>query len=130
MDTNRPVRILIAGHDSGLRTQLVNLVLRCQSAQVVGEVCSAAQTLDLAQRLRPDMVLLDMAISGSNGLTVTRQLKSQRPTIQVVLLTSLNAREYLGVARGSGVDQCLNRQEIEKRLPPLIATLAAHSNGS
>lgn len=132
MLTNQRIRILIVGHDGSFRSKLRQLVETNQSAQVIGQVSSGEQTLASALSERPDLVLMDMAVSGSNGLVVTRQLKSQRPTIPVILFTCLDAREYLGVARFSGVDRCLNKQKVEQELPLLIEAMAGkqHNNAS
>jgi len=117
------IRVLIAGHDCDFRSKLGKLIASSEKAQVVGEVSSGAQALAMVTSLRPDLVLMDMAVSGANGLMVTRHLKSLRPTIPVVLLTGLDAREYLAVARSSGVDSCLTRREVEHKLLPLIEKL-------
>ncbi len=127
MISSQPIRILIAGHKSSFQSRLRRLVESSEKAQIIGQVSSAEQILSIALNQRPDLVLMDMAVSDSNGLVVTRQLKSQRPTIPVVLLTCLDAREYLGVARYSGVDRCLNKYKIDQELIPLIESMMAEN---
>ena len=56
------------------------------------------------------------------------QIKSVQPTIPVILLTGLDAREYLAVARSSGVDRCLTRRDVEKQLLLVMADLAPRLN--
>jgi DNA-binding NarL/FixJ family response regulator len=120
-----PIRVLIAGQDNMFRADLCRLVGRSSRIQVIAQADSAEETVALTLAHHPDLVLMDMAIHGSNGLATTRTLKEQRPTIPVILLTILNEQEYLGVARYSGVDRCLNRRDIDQKLLPLIESLTA-----
>jgi DNA-binding NarL/FixJ family response regulator len=120
-----PVRVLIAGQDSLLRAELCRLMGHNSRIQVVSQADSAGEAVAQVLAHHPDLVLMDMAIQGSNGLATTRAIKEQRPTIPVVLLTILSEQEYLSVARQSGVDRCLNRCDIEQKLLPLIESLLA-----
>lgn len=128
MTERPPVRIIVAAFDTSFRSQVCRIVTASGRAQIIGAVESAAQALDLALSQHPDLVLTDMAIGGANGLMLTRQIKSVQPTIPVILLTGLDASEYLAVARSSGVDRCLTRGDVEKKLLPLIADLAPRLN--
>ena len=123
MSEVEPVRVLIAGVDGAFRVKLCRLVGQNSRIHIACQADSAEEAVALAMAHHPDLVLMDMAIHGTNGLAATRELKEHRPTIPVILFTILSEQEYLSVARYSGVDRCLNKQEIEFKLLPLIDSL-------
>ena len=55
--------------------------------QIVGETGDGLQTVELVQRVKPDVLLLDLMLPSLNGLDVTRQVREQSPQTQVVILT-------------------------------------------
>jgi DNA-binding NarL/FixJ family response regulator len=120
-----PIRVLIAGQDSALRAELCQLVRDNSRIQVIAQADSADEAVAQVVAHCPDLVLMDMAIEGSNGLAATRLLKEQRPTVPVILLTILNEQECLDVARRSGVDRCLSKRVVGQKLLPLIESLLA-----
>jgi DNA-binding NarL/FixJ family response regulator len=123
MSESRPIRVLIAGQDNAFRAELCRLIGYNSRIEVIAHADSGQQAVDLALAHHPDLVLMDMIIHGSNGLAATRALKQQQPSIPVILFTILNEQEYLSVARYSGVDRCLNKREIGRKLMPLIDSL-------
>ncbi len=64
--------------------------------EVVGEVGDARETLVLAERLRPDIVLLDLNLPGGGGLPIIHALKEKAPETRILVLTM---QEDLAVVR-------------------------------
>jgi DNA-binding NarL/FixJ family response regulator len=81
------MRILVADDHSLFRDGLVSL-LEAAGFEVVGQVGEGASAVEAALRLRPDVVLLDIAMPSINGLEVLRQIRAQWPEAQVVMLTA------------------------------------------
>jgi DNA-binding NarL/FixJ family response regulator len=123
MSGSQPIRVLIAGQDNAFRAELGRLLGDNSRIEVIAHADSTQEAIALALAHHPDLVLMDMAIRGTNGLAATRALKEQRPTIPVILFTILSEQEYLSVARYSGVDRCLNKRDIERKLMPVIDSL-------
>lgn len=69
---------------------------------VVGEAEDAVVGLDIIQNTKPDVVLIDLGLSGMNGLEATQKTKKISPDIQVVILTSHEREEEVLAALGSG----------------------------
>ena len=57
-------------------------------AEVVGEAGSAAEALALAQRLRPDLVVMDVEMHGMDGITATSLLRAALPACETIILTA------------------------------------------
>jgi DNA-binding NarL/FixJ family response regulator len=71
---------------------------------VVGAVHDGSDVLGLVDRLRPDLVLLDLSMPGRSGLWLTRELKKRRPAPRVLVVTMHSDRVYIDEAFRSGAD--------------------------
>lgn len=69
--------------------------------QVVGEAVNGEDGITQAERLSPDVILMDIKMPGMNGIAATRQLKQKMPHVQVVMLT-LYGSEYVTQATEAG----------------------------
>ncbi|MBI4515120.1 MAG: response regulator transcription factor [Deltaproteobacteria bacterium] len=69
---------------------------------VIGEAADGLQALALAERLHPDVLVLDVAMSGLNGLEVTRQLAQRAPRTRVVILSMYADESYVAAAFQNG----------------------------
>jgi DNA-binding NarL/FixJ family response regulator len=81
------VRVLIAD-DHGLFRDGLRSLLEARGIEVVGEARNGREALDLALRLRPDVVLMDLAMPELSGLEATRLLSAQAPATNVVVVTA------------------------------------------
>ena len=90
-----PIRVLIADDHDVVRRGF-SLVLGTQSdLELVGEAADGQEALDQALRLRPDVVLMDVAMPRMGGLEATRRLKARLPQVCVLVVTSHEEPEYL-----------------------------------
>lgn len=81
------VRILIADDHRLFRDSLRSL-LEARGLEVVGEADDGRQALELARRLAPDVVLMDVSMPAMDGLAATRLLCSELPGIKIVVVTA------------------------------------------
>jgi DNA-binding NarL/FixJ family response regulator len=79
--------------------------------EVVGEATNGLQALDLAQNLRPALVLMDVTMPGKlNGLQATRQILQVAPATKVLMLSAYNDEVYVEEAINSGAMGYLVKQ--------------------
>ncbi len=63
--------------------------------EVVGEASDGQEAYELAGRLHPDVVLLDIAMPGVNGIDATRKIKAEWPEIGILVLTLYDDEQYI-----------------------------------
>lgn len=87
------VRVLIVDDHSSFRTT-ARRFLEGEGYEVVGEAEDAAAALAVAQKTRPELVLLDVQLPDLDGFELTERLVALDPEIQVVLTSSRDAEDY------------------------------------
>jgi two-component system response regulator HydG len=83
-----PRRILIVDDDPAVVEMLAAILRRAQGPYTVDTAATAAEALALLCWRRPDVVLLDIAMPGMNGLELLRQIRQVDPSIPVVMVTA------------------------------------------
>lgn len=89
-----PTRLLLVDDHAVVRSGLRMLLESESDMQIVGEAGSAAEALQAVERLKPDVVLLDIGLPDSSGIEVARQVKQVSPATAVVALTIHEDEEY------------------------------------
>lgn len=79
-------RVLLADDHAGLLAALQRLL--APSCEIVGQVTSGSAVLEAATRLSPQVVVLDIAMPGLNGIEACRQIKEAMPQTVVIMLTA------------------------------------------
>ena len=95
MDNMNPIRVLLADDHTILRQGLRRLLESHADITVVGEADNGRDALQSAVRLRPDVVIMDMAMPDLNGIEATRQLTGAVPGIRVLALSAYSDEEYV-----------------------------------
>ncbi|MFJ6049528.1 response regulator [Streptomyces sp. NPDC092307] len=146
-----PVRVLLADDQALLRSAFKVLVDSEPDMEVVGEASDGAEAFELARRTRPDVVLMDIRMPGTDGLAATRMISAdpELADVHVVMLTTFEVDEYVVSAlragasgflgKGAEPDELLNAIRVaaagEALLSPaatkgLIATFLAQGGGA
>jgi NarL family two-component system response regulator LiaR len=102
-----PIRIMIADDTALLRMLLAAKLAQEPDFRVVGEAENGRDAVDMALRLRPDVVLMDLDMPVLNGSQATERILAQLPYTKVILITALE--DLASVARLSGAVDSLGK---------------------
>jgi len=106
-----PVRILVADDDSSIRMLLRRLLEDHSEWQVCGEAASGSEAVGKVSQLTPDLVVLDLAMPGMNGLQAAREIGKSKPQVRMLLLTVQEISvELLDEARRCGFRGAVSKQ--------------------
>lgn len=128
------MRVLLVDDHSLFLESLENL-LTANGFQVVGTAGDGLMALEQARRLRPDLILMDVAMPRCDGLAATRLIKAEMPALRIVMLTASEHDELLFEAIKSGATGYLLKSlrapefiqqlnQIDRGEPPLSPGLA------
>ena len=96
MNAPEPViRVVLADDHALVREGTAELLERSAGIRVVGQAADGREALRLVQALRPDVLLLDLAMPGLDGLEVTRRVRATAPSTAVVALTAHDEQAYV-----------------------------------
>jgi DNA-binding NarL/FixJ family response regulator len=126
------VRVLIAD-DHGLFAEALEAILSADGRiEVAGRAHDGKQALELAMRLKPDVVLMDISMPRVDGIAATRRIKSNWPHVAVVGL-SIHGDTYLTkVMLKSGAAEVISKEKAAEELYGAIkrAVALSHSESS
>lgn len=88
MTTSQPIRVLVVDDHAMVRRGLVSYLETEDDIAVVGEASDGAEAIRLCEALRPHVVLMDLVMENTDGITATREIKAKFPDTQVIILTS------------------------------------------
>src|SRR3954466_14539121 len=89
------LRVLLVEDHAMVRSGIRSLLESSQEVDVVGEADNGREAVDLATKLQPDLVLMDVAMNDLNGIDATRQLRAADPNIQVLMLSMHGDEQYI-----------------------------------
>lgn len=118
------VRVLLADDQQIVIVGLKSVLSRMADLQIVGVSCDGSSAITQAREKIPDLVVMDMTMPRVNGVEATRQIKSQNPSIRVIMFTSCNTGADVVAAFNAGVDAyCLKNSPPDRLLTAIQSVL-------
>ena len=120
----RRIKVLIVDDHAVLRQALRLLLETHQEIEVVGEAMNGREAVEIAERTKPEVVLMDMVMPGLNGLEATRQMKKRVPNARVLILTGyVEDEQILAALRAGAAGYVVKRSDVTELL---LAIQAVH----
>jgi DNA-binding NarL/FixJ family response regulator len=120
------VRVLVADDQVLIRSGFAALIGSAEDLEVVGEAGDGAEAVRQAFALRPDVVLMDIRMPGTDGLTAARQITGspELADVRIIVLTTFEADEYVLEALRSGASGFLGKSVEPEELLEAIRVVA------
>lgn len=96
------IRIMLADDHALIRAGLRALLKSIEGVEVIAEASNGHETLEAVERRQPDVVLMDIAMPGLNGLETAARILKQHPSVRIIMLSMHANDEYLRQALGAG----------------------------
>lgn len=119
------IKVLLVDDHAVVRQGLHAVLNTAGDIVVVGEAASGEEAIQMASRVNPDLVLLDMVMPGMNGVETTIRLKAAHPNLKVLLLTSYAYNDQIQPALRAGADGYLLKTASADGVMQAIRTVAA-----
>jgi DNA-binding NarL/FixJ family response regulator len=98
------IRVLIADDHAIVRTGLAQLLGTAADLELVGQAADGAQAVTMAAELQPDVVLMDLSMPGTDGISATGQIVAANPEAHVLVLTSFSDQARILDALQAGAE--------------------------
>jgi DNA-binding NarL/FixJ family response regulator len=119
------LRILIAEDSAPFRQGLRGLLQSVDDFEIVGEARTGAETIQLANQLQPDVILMDLQMPELNGIDATRQIVYASPHIRVLMLTMFEDDESVFAALRAGAHGYVLKGTLKAELVRAIRSVAS-----
>jgi len=119
-----PIRVLVADDHPIVRSGIVGLLGTAADVEVVGEASTGLEAVELALRLEPDLVLMDLRMPGLDGDAATARILAERPGIRVLVLTTYESDESILTAIEAGASGYLLKAAPQEELLAGVRSLA------
>src|SRR5438270_7024254 len=118
------ILVLLVDDHSLVRKGFRRLLEDEPGIQVVGEACDGVQAVELARALRPDVIVMDMAMPGLNGNQATIEIRKFLPGVGVVILSMYEEANYVRNAMKAGARGYLLKNASEVDLAAAVKGVA------
>lgn len=115
-----PIKILLVDDHAVVRSGLSKFLMVNKDFRLVGEASDGAEAVQMASLHQPDIVLMDLMMPGTDGITATREIHKKYPKVKVIALTSFAEQNMVQGALQAGAIGYLQKNVTAKELGQAI----------
>ncbi len=121
---NGNIRIVLADDHPAIQEALANAIRGKMGLEVVGQVASAGEALDLIANAHPDVAVVDVSLGDAHGLDLVQNIRTQYPNVQVIVFSMYDEQVYAERAIRAGASGYLMKSEPTTSVVEAIRTVA------
>lgn len=122
----KKIRILLADDHDLVRRGLRPIIESEWGWEICGEASNGRDAVAMAEKLKPNIVVLDVAMPQLNGVDATRQIKSALPETEVLILTGQESEDLVHQILAAGARGYVLKSESGTQIVPAIKSLCEH----
>lgn len=122
--SGKPLRVLVADDQLLVRAGICELVNLLPGVHVVAQASDGLEALRLIESQHADIVLMDLAMPGMNGLEATVLAKKQFPHVKIIILSDFPSEEFVARALRSGAEGLVLKEDSVEELYSAIKSVA------
>ena len=117
------IKILLADDHDLFVEGLTGLIARVENFELAGHASDGLQAIEQAERLRPDIILMDMTMPHMNGINATRQILAKLPDIKIIMLSMHGDREFIVESLKAGAKGYILKESSSEELNQAIISV-------
>ncbi|MHC8338838.1 MULTISPECIES: response regulator [unclassified Pseudomonas] len=125
MNLPYPIRVALVDDHSLVRDGIKALLAVMAPLEVVGEAENGADAIEMVGRCQPDLLLVDISLRDMNGLELTRVLRSQYPSLKVLVLSMYDNNEYVSESVRAGASGYVLKNSPSREIIAAIEAIAS-----
>lgn len=118
-----PLRILIVDDHAVVRRGVRSLLESEKGLEIIGEATTGREAVDMARRLQPDVVVMDLSLPELNGLDATRQILKDSPRSEILVLTMHHSEELARDVLQAGARGYVLKSDADQNLIAAVRSL-------
>lgn len=119
----KKIRVLLVDDHAILREGLRALLSHYQDVEVVGEAQDGFEAIEQSQKLQPDVIIMDIAMPGLNGIEATRLILQNNPKARILVLTQYNDWRYIQPLLQAGASGYVTKRALGTDLIAALMTV-------
>lgn len=96
------IRVMVVDEHGMVRKGIIAFLKSSPDIQIIGEARDGREAVELCKQLQPDVILMDLQMPEMDGITATRLIHQQHPSIRIIALTSFPDRDKVQAALAAG----------------------------
>jgi two-component system response regulator NreC len=124
--SSNPTRILVVDDHDIIRHGIRLMIEQGLGWVVCGEANDGRKAVLLAEELKPDIIVMDIAMPGLNGLEAARQLRKRLPAMEILIMSGTDTREVIHAVFEAGARSFLPKAELMVHIVPALRALQQH----
>lgn len=122
--TDSPIRVLVVDDHPLLRDGVAAILRDRSDMRMVGEACSGEEAISRYRELRPDVVLMDLQMPGTNGLDAITAIRAESPSARILVLTTYSGDTQAVRALKAGATGYLLKSGLRTELVDAIVNVS------
>lgn len=123
------IRVMLADDHPIARAGIRKFLNKATDIDVIAEADNGTEALELAKRLVPDVLLLDIELPGVKGLEIAKELQSSNSPVKILVLSTYDDKQFIFGLLGNGAAGYLTKEEVPETIVEAVRGVARGEKG-